>query len=279
VSGPVDGPVIVLVHGWSQSLECWDRLFDGPLARQARLVAYDLRGHGRSDAPVGAEHYGPGERWAEDLAAVIDRCCPADRPVVLAAWSYGGFIVSDYLRHGALSDGGPPLAGIVFIAASVTLDDAQVPRFLAPIFPALAERAASADPAEAEAAIREFVALCPAEPLAPATIDGIVAANLLTRPDVRAALGDRAVRSDDVLGALDVPVLVIQGMRDPIVLPATAAAIVEACPEAEVIEYADVGHLPMIEAPEQLADDLARFAVAASDGAGPHLGSRSGPRP
>ena len=214
-----------------------------------------------------------GERWADDLAAVIDRCCPAGRPVVLAAWSYGGFIVSDYLRHRAAAGGGP-LAGIAFIGASVTLDETQVPRFLAPAFPPLAERAASDDPVEAEAAIREFVALCPAEPLAPATLDAIVATNLLTRPDVRAALGDRVVRSDDVLGELDVPVLVIQGLRDPIVLPATAAAIAGACPRAEVIEYADVGHLPMIEAPERLAADLARFATTSSAEVRPERGSR-----
>ncbi|MGI9613419.1 MAG: alpha/beta fold hydrolase [Acidimicrobiales bacterium] len=272
MSEPVDGPAIVLIHGWSQSLDCWDRLFEGPLARQANLVAYDLRGHGRSDAPVGADHYSAGERWADDLTAVIDQCCPAGGPLVLAAWSYGGFIVSDYLRHRA-SASGRPLAGIAFIGASVTLDEAQVPHFLAPAFPPLAERAASDDAAEAEAAIREFVALCPAEPLAPATLDAIVATNLLTRPDVRAALGDRVVRSDEVLGDLDVPVLVIQGLQDPIVLPATAVAIAAACPRAEVIEYKDVGHLPMIEAPERLAADLARFATTSSAGVRPLRGS------
>lgn len=259
VEGPDNGgPAIVLIHGWSQSLDAWDRLYEGELVRRFRLVAYDLRGHGRSDAPRGAEHYGPGRLWAADLAAVIERCCGPEQPVVLAAWSYGGFIVSDHLRH----NGAERLAGIAFIGASVNLDEHQVPDHLAPEFLPLAERASSTDPAEAEAAIREFVALCPALPLEPAVHEAVVATNLATRPDVRAALGNRTVHSDDLLAALDVPVLVIQGAADPIVLPATAPSIAAACPTAEVISYDGVGHLPMLEAPDRLTADLARLTAS-----------------
>ena len=208
----------------------------------------------------GADHYQAGELWAGDLTAVIEQCCNPGQPVVLVAWSYGGFIVSDVLRHGDPDHEVGRIAGIAFVGASVNLDEHQVPDHLAPVFPPLAERAASPDPVEAEAAIREFVALCPAQPLAPSTFEAIVAANLATRPDVRAALGDRVVHSDDLLATVGVPVLVIQGADDPIVLPATAGAIAAACPTAEVIEYAGVGHLPMVESPERLAADLIRFA-------------------
>ena len=40
------------------------------LAQDFRLVALDLRGHGMSDAPIGAEHYTKAQLWADDIAAV-----------------------------------------------------------------------------------------------------------------------------------------------------------------------------------------------------------------
>ena len=61
-------------------------------------MAYDLRGHGMSEAPLGPEHYTNGELWADDVA-IIDQL-GLERPV-LVGWSYGGFIICDYLRaHG-----------------------------------------------------------------------------------------------------------------------------------------------------------------------------------
>ena len=62
-------------------------------------MAYDLRGHGMSQAPLEPEHYTNGQLWADDLAAIIEQL-RLDRPV-LVGWSYGGFIICDYLRaHG-----------------------------------------------------------------------------------------------------------------------------------------------------------------------------------
>ena len=45
------------------------------------------------------EHYTNGQLWADDLAAIIEQL-RLDRPV-LVGWSYGGFVICDYLRaHG-----------------------------------------------------------------------------------------------------------------------------------------------------------------------------------
>ncbi len=259
VEGPADAPALVLIHGWSQSLEAWDRLFDpdvADLTERYRVVAFDLRGHGRSDGPDGAEHYQDGRAWAEDLDAVIEATCGPAVPVVLVGWSYGGFIISDYLRH----RGADRVAGVCFVAASVNLDEHQVPDYLAPAFPPLAERAASDDQGEAEAAIRDFVSLCSARPLDRELFEAVVACNLLTAPAVRAALGDREVNSDDLLAELTAPVLIIQGTADAIVLPATARYIGDRCRHAETIYYDGVGHLPMLEASDRFAADLATFA-------------------
>ena len=101
--GKPDGPPILFIHGWSQNHLCWAKQYESALADEFRLVAYDLRGHGMSEAPLEPEHYTDGKLWADDVAAIIDQL-RLDRPV-LVGWSYGAFVICDYVRtHGAGPD-------------------------------------------------------------------------------------------------------------------------------------------------------------------------------
>jgi pimeloyl-ACP methyl ester carboxylesterase len=43
--------------------------YESALRDEFRLVAYDLRGHGMSEAPLAAEHYADGQLWADDLGS------------------------------------------------------------------------------------------------------------------------------------------------------------------------------------------------------------------
>src|SRR3954452_22618432 len=97
--GRASGPAILFIHGWSQNHMCWSRQYESALADEFRLIAYDLRGHGMSDAPLEPEHYLDGALWAEDVAAILEQL-EIDK-AVLVGWSYGGFVISDYVRaHG-----------------------------------------------------------------------------------------------------------------------------------------------------------------------------------
>src|SRR5438128_483865 len=97
--GKPAGVPILLIHGWSQNHLCWMKQYEGELRDEFRVVALDLRGHGMSDAPLQAEQYADGDKWADDIAAIIDQLA-LDRPT-LVGWSYGGFIISDFVRkHG-----------------------------------------------------------------------------------------------------------------------------------------------------------------------------------
>src|ERR1700712_4743658 len=68
VLGREDAPTVVLVHGWTCCREFWAPQLN-TLAERYRLVAYDLRGHGRSGAPK-EEDFSP-EALADDLSAVL----------------------------------------------------------------------------------------------------------------------------------------------------------------------------------------------------------------
>ena len=97
--GKPTGVPILLIHGWSQNHLIWMKQYESELLNEFRTVALDLRGHGMSDAPLQAAQYTNGDNWADDIEAIIDQLA-LDRPT-LVGWSYGGFIISDYVRkHG-----------------------------------------------------------------------------------------------------------------------------------------------------------------------------------
>ena len=254
--GNPDGGAIVFVHGWSQCDRCWDRQLEGRLAASFRLVAFDNRGHGMSDRPSDPASYTDGQLWADDLAAVIDGA-GLERPVVVA-WSYGGFIVADYVR--AYGEGA--LGGIVFAGSAL---DLKPPTF-ADLGPGLLENAQAMCLPELGAniaATRRFLRACTVEPLDAYLWESALCWNMVVPPEIRGALIAREIDGNDVLAALSVPVLVIHGVEDSIVLPSMARHIVERCPTAVASWYEGVGHMPFIEAQERFDQELATFVRAA----------------
>lgn len=66
------GPPLVLIHGLAWDLSRWNEYGYLPqLAADHRVVMYELRAHGQSESPIGAESYAPG-RHAGDVIAVLD---------------------------------------------------------------------------------------------------------------------------------------------------------------------------------------------------------------
>ena len=55
--GKADAPAILFIHGWSQNHLCWRKQYESVLADAFRLVAFDLRGHGMSEAPEAQQQY------------------------------------------------------------------------------------------------------------------------------------------------------------------------------------------------------------------------------
>jgi pimeloyl-ACP methyl ester carboxylesterase len=86
VSGPRDAPPIVLVHGYPDSAAVWEPV-RALLDARYRVISYDVRGAGASDAPATRSAYRL-ERLAADLAAVADATC-GTRPFHLVGHDWG----------------------------------------------------------------------------------------------------------------------------------------------------------------------------------------------
>lgn len=86
ISGPRAAPPIVLVHGYPDSAAVWEPV-RAQLDNHYRVISYDVRGAGVSEAPSGRAAYRL-ERLAADLAAVVDATCGA-RPFHLVGHDWG----------------------------------------------------------------------------------------------------------------------------------------------------------------------------------------------
>ena len=56
-SGPADGPVVLLLHGFPECWYSWRHQLDALAADGFRVIAPDQRGYGRSDAPAAVDAY------------------------------------------------------------------------------------------------------------------------------------------------------------------------------------------------------------------------------
>jgi non-heme chloroperoxidase len=251
--GPADRPPILFIHGWSQNHLCWDKQYQSALRDEFRLVAYDLRGHGMSQAPLEREHYTDAKLWADDLAAIIDQLGLA-RPV-LVGWSYGAFVICDYVRE----YGQDRIAAIDFVEGAVKLGQAAFGTLIGPGFLGHFAGATADDLPVNIAAMRSFVRACIVKPVPDDDLETAVCWNVTVPAAIRAHLAAREIDCDDVLGTLKVPVLVTQGRADSVVLPAMAEHLLAACPAAEASWYDGVGHVPHLEEPERFNHELAEL--------------------
>ncbi|MFJ2673933.1 SDR family oxidoreductase [Streptomyces sp. NPDC087525] len=80
-------PTVLLVHGYPDSKEVWSEVAER-LADRFHVVLYDVRGHGRSTAPVPLRGGFTLEKLTDDFLAVADAVSP-DRPVHLVGHDWG----------------------------------------------------------------------------------------------------------------------------------------------------------------------------------------------
>lgn len=257
--GNPNGPPILFIHGLAQSTLSFKRQvagqFGGTLARDFRLVAYDLRGHGLSDKPLDPACYQEGRRWADEAHAVI-ASKKLHRPFVVG-WSLGGRVLRQYL----MQYGDRDLSGINVLAARPFED----PSVVGPGSKAMNEDK-SHDLAGKIACCVAFLRACYEKQPGEADFAEAVAYNLMLPLEAREAIRGWSTDQEAVrqaFAAVRVPTLVTHGRRDQLILPAAAEMTAAAIQGATISWYDDCGHSPFYEEAPRYNRELAAFAAAA----------------
>jgi non-heme chloroperoxidase len=250
--GNPSGPEILFIHGFSQSYLSFTRQVDSDLAKEFRIVTYDLRGHGNSDKPLDPARYRDSKAWGDEVQAVID-AAGLKRPV-LVGWSYAGRVISDYVAtHGA-----DKLAGINFVDASIKVDPALAGDNLKNL-PLMA----SEDLVTNIAATRSFVHGCFSRQPSADDFETMLAFNMMVPPKVRAGLGGRPLDATEMMSKLKLPVLVTHGAEDRNAKVGVAQYTASVIPGAKLSIYDGIGHAPFYEDAPRFNAELAAFVRAA----------------
>jgi non-heme chloroperoxidase len=238
VVGPASAPPVVLLHGWASSGAVWSAQFADPLLNATfRLIAVDLRGHGESEIP--SDGYQNSAVWAEDIEAVLRF---AGSPALVIGWSYGGLVITDYLRQ----HGTEGIAGIVLVGAITEIGRGRQGARVGPVMQAALPKGLAEDPQVAVPALTEFVRGMTHQPLPGELVQHAIGDCLRVPPKVRTALFRRDVASTDVLAAINVPTLIAHGRLDGVVDPTVAEYVVRKIPGAR-LRWFHGGHMPFAE--------------------------------
>jgi pimeloyl-ACP methyl ester carboxylesterase len=251
---------VVFVHGWGLNSDMWEYQLPELVERGLRCVAYDRRGHGRSDQPGDGYDF---DALADDLAALIEHLDLRD--VTLVSHSMGSGEVARYLsRHGderiarvalvsptlpylQLDETNPEGVDPATFAGIIAALKADRPGYLADLAPAALGTGlpgVSVSDAMQNWALSLFLTSS-----AKASIDTV---HTHTETDMRPDMA-----------AFTVPTLIIHGDQDALIpfeiSARRAAPMIDDC---TLVVYEDASHWPFVTHRERLNDDLAAYAGA-----------------
>jgi 3-oxoadipate enol-lactonase len=243
VSGDPEGLPVVFANSLGTDLRVWDPLIPH-LPAGLRIVRYDMRGHGLSDAPEG--DYWMGE-LVSDAAGLMDALGISG--AVFVGLSIGGVVAQglaaerpDLVRAAVLSN----TAAKIGTEASwrermQTVREGGIEAIADRVMQLWFTRSFHADRADELAIWR----------------------NMLTRTPLTGYLGCCAAMSHtdlrDSTAVLRLPVLAIAGSDDGSTPPDLVRETAESIPGARFELIRGAGHIPPVEAPEALARVLTPF--------------------
>jgi pimeloyl-ACP methyl ester carboxylesterase len=244
------GTPVVLLHGFPLTSAIWTQQ-QRQLALRYRVITPDLRGHGQSPAPAGVYEM---KSLAGDVLALLDSL--EIEQAVIMGHSLGGYVTlaawrlapARFLALGLIDSqagadtaegrqGRLQLAEKVAAQGSQVAADAMLPKLFAP-------GVTAGDPVWEQ--VRGMILNTQRA--------GIIGAlhGMAARPD-----------SNPILPTIDVPVLVVAGDKDQIILTAKAEALASATPNAKLKVIASAGHMTMLEQPAATTAAIDDFLRAA----------------
>ncbi len=249
--GNKDGPALLLIHGSNSLLHTWEPMV-ALLGDKYRLISLDLYGHGLT---------GPHPTGAYDADTNIAAAVRVLDTVGVDKAYWVGNSMGGWLTWRAGLSVPERISGLVLIDAS----GAQVAEKVKPYLGARLARSSIGQILLPEITPRFLVKSSLAENFArperltEEQVDRYW--ELLRFPGNRKAAVDRGKTPRqpekwDEVGTLEMPVLLLWGEQDRVIPVSHARAFEAAIPDSKLITYADAGHLPMEETPEQVARDI-----------------------
>ena len=253
LGGPIGGPPVVLVHGFSVPYFIWDPTFEFLAESGFRVLRYDLFGRGYSDRP--------------QVRYDIDLFCKQLRELL-------DTLAFDHINLMGLSMGGP-------ITASYTVRYPHIVQKLilvdpAGAFPVTISRLIKAltTPGFGELALglfgrRQLLKDVESDFYDPAHIKAFVEKYMLQMKykgfmrailsSVRSGMLGNFSSTYQKIGEQGLPTLLLWGKDDKTVPFAHSEKILGAIPQAEFHAFDDCGHIPHYEKPDELNPRLLEF--------------------
>ncbi|WP_406280690.1 alpha/beta hydrolase [Nocardia sp. NBC_00881] len=255
--GPVDGPLVVFLHGGGQTRHSWKQTGARLGASGMRVVTLDARGHGDSQWAPDRDYRR--DTMVHDLLLVLEQL---GAPAVVVGASMGG--ITGLLATAV--PGGEPITALVLVDI-VTRPE---PEGVARVMDFLGKHRDGFDTLDQAAdAVAEYM---PHRPR-PKNTDGLLR-NLRER-DGRwywhwdpGMLGDRvedaAAATEQMEGAarmLTIPVLLVRGMRSDVVSAEGAEAFQRLVPHAQLVEIGGAAHTAAGDDNDSFTDAVAKFVL------------------
>ncbi|HAW56011.1 MAG TPA: alpha/beta hydrolase, partial [Hyphomonas sp.] len=257
-TGPRDAPILVLVHGYSASLNTWDAWVRN-LRKDYRVIRLDLPGHGLSRC-VDNDEIG-----IEQFIASIDRVTHSldvDQ-FTLVGSSMGGHTAWAYaLAHPDRLDGLVLVDAAGWLSAPGEDDkDPVIFKLLRNGFArnvmkdldmsALIRSGLENSFADPELVTDEMVERYSAMSRAPCHREALL--------KIMSGTTLRVPASKERLSAIAVPTLILHGDTDNLIPVAHAEKFADAIPGSKLIIYPETGHIPQEEQPVASVEDFRAF--------------------
>lgn len=239
----VAGDTIVMIHGFGANKDNWTRLAR-ELTDSFNVYAIDLPGHGDSSKELDLGYRF--EDQVQHLARILDKL-DIDRTHMMGN-SMGGAITALYAA--TFPDQ---------IASAVLLNPAGIFDYESELVDLVVEGDNPLIPKEPGDFDRLLDFALEKRPFVPWPILGVMEQKAIANREVNevifAAIRDTGFESDfrNAIADISAPVLVIWGKQDRVINYRNADSFVAAIPRAQKVILDDIGHAPMVEAPEESA--------------------------
>jgi len=253
-----DGPVMLLLHGFSANKDTWIQ-FAAELPENYHLIVPDLAGHGDTPAPTGEDYNLV--RQAERLQQLMTNLNIAEFHI--AGNSMGGAISAIYTSLY------PEKVQSLTLIDAAGVDAPNPSEYMAAL--AKGENPLIATD-EASFEFRMDFVMSKAPPL-PWPLRPALMRKTLARVDInREIFSDMMATKQELLDSgfeqrlqekITMPTLIIWGDEDRVLDVSAVEVFKSKIPHAQVKIYEGIGHLPMVEIPEETAQLYADFVASA----------------